>query len=256
MYTFKDWINNKLPEPKRPDGYPEWHWQSLWRETNWPKYYNIVENTLPPSEYVKIIEAQKDAYKKAIKRNAEIKLQIFEIDNKDTPPENIKSVLELEISEYQKRLTDKLLKQVKQNRIKAHFITPDIYKEMLQVEQYFKPPEHISRTDAGKLFAAHEICLIIDKLESLKAKYSLPDPTEVARKYYQTVKDKRQRYNSKDAAQVMEVTKNYLYQNSEIETIKGKVAEVKRLCCDLTGGPDAKKNWIEFYADKAGYKKL
>ena len=85
---------------------------------------------------------------------------------------------------------------------------------------------------------------------------TLPDPREIAKKYYEIITDPHGRYNSEDAAKVMEVTRDYINEHSGIESISGKVSKVEGLCSDLNGSTEVTRSWIEFYADKAGFKKL
>lgn len=83
-------------------------------------------------------------------------------------------------------------------------------------------------------------------------KLSLPDCKKVAEQYHKERGSKHKQYNAEQIAPVMEVTKTYIEENHGIHTIHGHVKPIRQNCKDLAGGRDAKSNWINFYAEKAG----
>lgn len=91
------------------------------------------------------------------------------------------------------------------------------------------------------------------KLQDLQSNNSpKPNPKEVAELYHIEKGSKHKEYTAEQIAPVMEVTKTYIEENPGIPTIHGHIKTIIDKCNGLTGGRDAKSNWIKFYAEKAG----
>ena len=82
--------------------------------------------------------------------------------------------------------------------------------------------------------------------------FEYPDPKVVAEQYHKEKGSKHREYSANDIAPVMEVTKTYIKKKPKLTTIHGHIKTIIDKCNGLTGGRDAKSNWIKFYAEKAG----
>lgn len=94
------------------------------------------------------------------------------------------------------------------------------------------------------------------KLQDLQSNKnsSYPNHKEVAEQYHIEKGSKHKEYSADQIAPVMEVTQTYIEENPGLSTIHGHVKPIIDKCNGLTGGRDAKSNWIKFYAEKAGLK--
>ncbi|MEX2411798.1 MAG: hypothetical protein WD607_10615 [Candidatus Paceibacterota bacterium] len=111
-----------------------------------------------------------------------------------------------------------------------------------------------------KLFALYKFKAIIENLAPdsktsfENKKLNLPESQMIAGQYHIEKGSKHKEYSAQQIAPVMEVTQTYIEENPEISTIHGHVKPIIDKCDGLTGGRDAKSNWIKFYAEKAGLK--
>lgn len=83
---------------------------------------------------------------------------------------------------------------------------------------------------------------------------NLPVPKKIAELYHIEKGSKHKEYSADQIAPVMEITKNYIEENLNLQTILGHIKPIRKKSSHLEGGKDAKSNWIKFYAEKAGLK--
>lgn len=92
--------------------------------------------------------------------------------------------------------------------------------------------------------------------ESVSNFDGLPEPLEIAKEFYSQNTNKRKEYKPDEIAPVMKKTREFIIKNEITDTLWGKVNGIHKVCEEmgLPGKDESHRNWITFYAKRAGLK--
>lgn len=149
--------------------------------------------------------------------------------------------------------------QEKGNLTLELFCVKSIYTRRLRIveEEFQNEYKNIYKFESRVKSKVKELYPLIDFEEAISSsdyvtKTGLPDPLPIAKNYYKETNSKNLPYDVDEIHLVMKKTKEYLETNPQIDSILGHITNITNKCDNLSGGREAKSNWIKHYSKKAG----